>query len=74
MDKFYAEVQHDLLTPQLASHIHQMWPAVVDWNRKLFAGLAQFHAAAEHADDYAYGSQVRQALAHLAATPTRPPP
>eukprot|EP00966_Prymnesium_polylepis_P072170 1676185-Prymnesium_polylepis.1 len=55
---FYADVLSDLTRPPLGSHIHKTWANVVGWNAKLYDGLAQFHAAAEHADAYEYGVQV----------------
>jgi hypothetical protein len=55
---FYSEVLAELSKPPLAAHIHRTWSDVVTWNQKLYAGLAQLHAAAEHADAYEYGYQV----------------
>ena len=62
----YEQARHRLRAPELCGLSERKggldsergWPDVVEWNHKLYLGLAHFHASFVHADAYEYGQQV----------------
>ena len=74
----YEQALHRLRAPELRGLAERKggidsergWPEVVEWNHKLYLGLAHFHASFVHADAYEYGQQVASPNPHPNPTPS----
>lgn len=74
---FYDEILSMCASAPLQGHVTASWADILGRNLRLYRGLAHYHDAATHADEYQYGVQVARlsaAVDLLRAASESPPP